>query len=241
MMKHASLRMKYSLLIVGILAFCLISPSRVNVWQLRDQNLVKVGSIQNLRSATLLSFPQSADLDGDGKPECLVLNEGVLTITDCGKIVFWQSPVSWQVKEAHITDLNRDGLPEAALIVWRPFKSWPIDRFLPSGGRIKDFHDQNGLSCQVILIGWKRHGYNELWAGSALIRPVSQLQAADLNGDGYQELVALESMYDSIAFGGALTVWRWSGFGFSLIDKKEGNFHQINVMGNSVQNWVVTR
>lgn len=240
-MRLPSLKMKTLLLIVSFLALCLISPDRANIWQLKDQNLVKVNDFQELQSVSVVSFSSSADLDGDGKPECLVLAEDVLKITNCGGEVFWQSPASWQVKEAQITDLNRNGTPEATLVVWRPFQPWPIDRFLPSGGRIKDFHDQNGMSCHVILIGWARQGYNELWAGSALIRPVSQLLAVDLDGDGQQEMVALEGIYDALSSGGALSVWRWSGFGFSLIDKEEGGFRQINLIGNSVQNWVVTR
>lgn len=240
-MRLPSLKMKTLLLIVSFLALCLISPDRANIWQLKDQNLVKVNDFQELQSVSVVSFSSSADLDGDGKPECLVLAEDVLKITNCGGEVFWQSPASWLVKEAQITDLNRNGTPEATLVVWRPFQPWPIDRFLPSGGRIKDFHDQNGMSCHVILIGWARQGYNELWAGSALIRPVSQLLAVDLDGDGQQEMVALEGIYDALSSGGALSVWRWSGFGFSLIDKEEGGFRQINLIGNSVQNWVVTR
>ncbi|MEN6410797.1 MAG: VCBS repeat-containing protein [Anaerolineaceae bacterium] len=240
-MRFPSIHVKYSLCVLSVLAFCLVSPSRISFWSLQDQKLVRVNGVEPMRSAAPINLPQSADLNGDGRQECLAWNEGTLKITDCGSQTLWQSPSDWQVKEAQITDLNRDGIPEAALVVWRPFQPWPVDRFLPSGGRIKNFHDKNGLSCHVILIGWTRQGFDELWAGSALIRPVSQLHAADLDGDGQQELAALEGTYDAPSSGGGLTVWRWRGFGFVLIDKNEGNYQQIQIIRGANQNRIIAR
>lgn len=240
-MRLPSLDMKSCLCVISVLAFCLVTPSRVSFWNLQDQKLVKVNGFVKVSSAEPITNPQSADLNGDGKQECLAWTGSTLKITDCGSRAFWQSPSDWQVKEAQITDLNRDGIAEAALLVWRPFQPWPIDRFLPSGGRIKDFHDKNGLSCHVILIGWARQGFQEVWAGSALIRPVSQLHAADLDGDGQQELAALEGTYDAPSAGGGLTVWQWRGFGFVLMDKNEGSYHQIRVIRDVNQNLIVAQ
>jgi hypothetical protein len=180
----------------------------------------------------------SEDLNGDGKIECIVLNNETVDITDCEKMTLWQNPAEWHVKQAFISDLNHDGKPEVTLLVWRPFQAWPIDRFLPSGGRINTFHDRQDQSCHLILIGWDGHGYNELWAGSALIRPVSQLKAADLNGDGWQELVALEGEYNGNQSGGTLTVWNWHGFGFVLLAEVKREFTQLKVMQNSEKTWV---
>ena len=97
--------------------------------------------------------------------------------------------------QAQISDLNRDGGPEATLLVWRPFQPWPVDQWLPHGGRIESFHDDQGNSCHIILIGWRGSAYGELWAGSALAGPVRSFAAADLNGDGSQELLTLEGSY----------------------------------------------
>jgi hypothetical protein len=94
------------------------------------------------------------------------------------------------------------------------------------------------MSCHVILIGWARDGYNELWAGSALIRPVEQLHTVDLDGDGWQELAALEGNYDSSQSGGDLTVWKWNGFGFTLADEVKHNFNQIQIIGTNTQKWI---
>jgi len=47
----------------------------------------------------------------------------------------------------------------------------------------------------VILIGWKKGGYGELWAGSALYQPLISLDAADVNADGADELITIEGEY----------------------------------------------
>ena len=112
---------------------------------------------------------------------------------------------------------------------------------MPTGGRINDFHNITGESCQIILIGWEKDTWRELWAGSALAQPVEQLRVADLNGDGWQELAALENDYDSARSGGQLTVWRWLGFGFSLLDRTESRWERLAILGNGVNFWMFTR
>jgi hypothetical protein len=221
-----------------VLALLSVEPARLSAWTFSNQALQLGSPARVAQSAQVTPLVYSADLNGDGKTECLYLASEILQITDCHGKALWQSPADWQVKEAQIGDLNRDGKPEVDLLVWRPFKPWPIDKFLPSGGRISTFHDRAGLSCHVILIGWVRGGYNELWAGSALIQPVSQLQAVDLDGDGWQELAALEGQYDRLEQGGYLTVWKWNGFGFTLADQVKQNFSQLQIIGTARQKWI---
>ena len=116
--------------------------------------------------------------------------------------------------------------PEATLLVWRPFKPWPVDTWLPHGGRISSFHDANGLSCHMILIGWKQDAFREVWAGSAMADPVDSFVAADLTGNGKQYLVTLEGKYDDVASAPArrLKVWEWNGFGFTVVNELEESF-----------------
>lgn len=170
----------------------------------------------------------SADFNRDGSPESLQLADGRLVILSAGQTV-WQSPVAWTVVQAVITDLNHDGTPEATLLVWRPFRPWPVDQWLPDGGRIAGFHDAGGDSCQIILIGWRGSAYSELWAGSALAEPVSSFAVADLNADHIQELVTLEGSYaDSrTAPARALKVWEWNGFGFTVVATMPGTFSKM--------------
>ena len=169
-----------------------------------------------------------ADFNRDGSPESLQLSKGRLTILSAGQTV-WQSPAAWAVIQAAVTDLNHDGMPEAALLVWRPFRPWPVDRWLPDGGRITGFQNAAGDSCQIILIGWRGSAYGELWAGSALAEPVRSFAVADLNGDHLQELVTLEGRYaDSrSAPARALKVWEWNGFGFTVVSSMQGIFYEM--------------
>ena len=166
-----------------------------------------------------------ADFNRDGSPESLQLAHGRLRILSAGRMV-WQSPAAWKVVQAGITDLNHDGAAEAALLVWRPFRPWPVDRWLPDGGRIAGFQDAAGDSCQIILIGWRGSAYGELWAGSALAEPVRFFAVADLNGDHRQELVTLEGSYADSRSAPAhlLKVWDWNGFGFTVVSGMQGTF-----------------
>ena len=167
------------------------SPVPLHVWDLEPAGLAPV----LLPAGTVPVEPVTrTDFDGSGPPERLVLTGNHLRIVS-GTGIVWQSPSDWSVLQAEITDLNRDGMPEAALLVWRPFRPWPVDKWLPYGGRIAGFHDDQGNSCHIILIGWSGGRYREMWAGSALAEPVRSFAAADLNGDALQEMVTLEGSY----------------------------------------------
>jgi hypothetical protein len=157
----------------------------------------------------------ASDLDSDGQPERIELRDGILSVLR-GDEMIWSSPPEWDVRRAQIADLNRDGRPEVTMLVWRPFAPWPIDEWVPHGGRIAEFHDAQNRSCHIILWGWARDGYRELWAGSALAEPILDYYAADWNGDGRQELAAVEMEYDHPPQGRALALWEWNGFGFTI-------------------------
>jgi hypothetical protein len=135
------------------------------------------------------------------------------------------------VVQAQISDLNRDGRPEATLLVWRPFKPWPVDAWLPHGGRIQNFHDSRGASCHIILIGWKQGAFRELWAGSAMADPVKSFAAADLTGTGRQYLATLEGAYDDPLPAPArrIKIWEWNGFGFSIVNELEDSFRFMGI------------
>ncbi len=182
-------------LVLALVSLVLVCPARQHAWQWVD------GSLQEVpvpAGAHLVSPETSADFDNDGEAESLVVADGRARL-QTGDRIRWQSPPEWQVGQALVADLNRDGRPEAVLLVWRPFRPWPVDAWLPYGGRISDFHDSNGTSCHLILIGWYRGAFRERWAGSALAAPVKSFAVADLSGDGEQLLVTLEAQYDDPA------------------------------------------
>jgi hypothetical protein len=224
------------LIIVAVLSLCMLlqtSPIPLRVWDLEPAGLAPA----ILPAGTVPVEPLTrADFDRAGLPERLVLAGNRLWIVS-GAGTVWQSPSVWTVLQAEIADLNHDGKPEATLLVWRPFRPWPVDQWLPHGGRITDFHDDEGNSCHIILIGWDGSQYREMWAGSALAEPVRSFAVADLNGDNLQELVTLEGSYaDSRlslwSYGGsasarALKVWEWNGFGFSVVSFIAGTFDEL--------------
>lgn len=212
-----------AVLVLGILL--LTSPAPLRALELEPAGLSMV--ILPAGSVSIKPITK-ADLNHDGSPERLLLAGGHLTILSAGLPV-WQSPATWTVVQAGVTDLNHDGKPEATLLVWRPFRPWPVDQWLPHAGRIADFHDANGNSCQIILIGWRGTAYGELWAGSPMAEPVSFFAAADLRGDGLEQLVTLEGSYTDSrsAPARALKVWEWNGFGFTVVSTLEGTFYKM--------------
>jgi len=220
---------KYLPLILVTLGMLLqISPAPLRALDLGPAGLIPVSIPPNTTPVTTLT---QADLDGNSTPESLGLTGGRLSIFSSGKTV-WQSPQAWQIVQAAISDLNRDGQPEVALLLWRPFRSWPVDQWLPNGGRIADFHNSKGQSCQIILIGWTRGGYHELWAGSAMADPITSFAAADLDGNHTQELVALEGRYTDPRSAPArrLKVWEWNGFGFTVVSFIDGRFNKMSLI-----------
>jgi len=228
-----SLRMKLGLLSTCLLALTVLPLSKPRAWIYKAESF---HSIQMSYPVLWLTPLSQADLNQDGTMECLHLEQGqvVLLPTPCqpSSPPLWHSPPEWQVHQAFFSDLNRDGRTELALLVWRPFQPWPIDRFLVHPGRINSFHNSLNQSCHVILIGWqKRRGYVELWAGSALAEPLNSFAAADLDGNGTAELIALESSYDDPPGkpARALSVWEWNGFGFTLLARQYGNYREMRL------------
>ena len=205
--------------------FILASPILPRAWQFGASGLELVQLPSSLQPVEALT---TGDLNGDGLPERLSLSSSRASIYENEDLV-WQSPPEWSISQAALTDLNQDGQLEATLLVWREFRPWPVDAWLPHGGRIASFHDAQNQSCHIILIGYSRGAYRELWAGSALADPIVSFAAADLDGDGVQELATLEGSYTTYKSGIAhtLKIWRWNFFGFNAVSSIEGTFHQM--------------
>jgi hypothetical protein len=217
---------KKYLLTLAVLSFILSRPAASpHVFVLNKDALVQV-SLPVYPTQNALQ--ESGDLDGDGSNERLVLLDNRLEIIYRNETA-WQSPSSWQVTQAGIADLNADGRLEAVLLLWRPFRPWPVDRWLPHGNRIANFHDADGLSCHIILVGWKDREYREIWAGSPLAEPVTSFSVADLDGDKVEELITLQGSYSRprTTSAHALQVWDWNGFGFSSVSSLQGNYEII--------------
>jgi len=221
------------ILFISVFALLLVAPSTFTLFSWSDQQLVTVSAPP---SGITIPADLPADLDGDGHDEDIVYENGRLEIFSQGLIV-WDSPQEWEIVQAEIADLNRDDVPEVALLVWREFSPWPIDAYIPHPGRIQDFHDRENKSCHLILIGFSQGSYRELWAGSALAGPLLGFTSVDLNQDGYQELIALESRYNAhFLESTSLTVWEWNGFGFTLLSRgPQGYFLSLTTVQTSTE------
>jgi hypothetical protein len=223
-MKHST-SSRLFLLLTSALALSLIAPARIHLLSWGQAGLSSTAYPSSLQHT---GGSLEADLNDDGQLEQVALHNGTAVIKR-NAVSLWGSPPDWQVRQAQITDLDHDGDPEVALLIWRDFAPWPIDKYLVYPGRIQDFHDRQERSCHLIMIGWRRQVFTEIWAGSALVDPLIAFTTADLDHDQRQELIALEGRYDhSYRIGQSVTVWEWNGFGFSLLSRgPQGRFYDL--------------
>jgi hypothetical protein len=119
------------------------------------------------------------------------------------------------------------------LLVWRPWRDWPIQQWTPGPSPIEGFHDAAGDSCHLILLDPDdpREGH-EIWAGSALPAPLLALAVGDVDGDDQNEVVTLEGDYATEHSRPAthIDIWHWNGFGFTLEWRSPpGTFHQLRL------------
>jgi hypothetical protein len=125
-------------------------------------------------------------------------------------------PADWHVTTAVLADITGDDAAEWVLLVWRPWRDWPIQDWLTVPSPIAGFHDASGDSCHLILID-PQDGH-EIWAGSALPVPLLDLVVDDVDGDSTPELLTVEGSYARGRDGPGthVSVWSWTGFGFTM-------------------------
>lgn len=156
------------------------------------------------------------DLDGDGRPEHLVLRDGRLTITNptggagaTGPI--WSSPAHWWVDYFFLGDIDNDGRPNLNLSVW---KEGSFHRHRPF------WHDpaqqDTDVKNHLFIFRLEAGGLKPVWMSSSLDRPHLRAAVVDLNEDGKNELQVTEGSYTNPA-SRETTLWQWNGWGFFAI------------------------
>ncbi len=145
----------------------------------------------------------SLDLTGDGLAEGVRLVAERVTVSRDG-VDLWTSPAEWRVVDLALGDPDDDGRGDMLLAFWRA--------------------DAEGAPRNhPFVVGYRQGMYRTLWGGSAVADPILEVELGDLDGDGVQELVVLEG-----AEGGrsAVTVWRWHGWGFSLLWRGPAGYYR---------------
>ncbi|MBN1583479.1 MAG: hypothetical protein JXA89_22410 [Anaerolineae bacterium] len=125
-------------------------------------------------------------------------------------------PPDWRVTASTLADVTGDGAAEWVLVVWRPWRDWPIQQWSTAPSPIAGFHDPAGDSCHLILLDPKDG--REIWAGSALPVPFLNMVVDDVDGDGANEVLVIEGSYATSRDGPGrhVGVWHWNGFGFTM-------------------------
>lgn len=146
------------------------------------------------------------DLTGDGVPEKIRRVAERVIVYQEGKEV-WQSPPAWRVVDAALGDPNDDGRFEIMLAIWQA--------------------DADGIEwSQPYIVGHRGGEYRLLWGGRAVFDPIQEIEVGDVDGDGTEELVVLETRHTSGKQ--AVSIWRWAGWSFSLVWRiEEGHYRGL--------------
>jgi hypothetical protein len=173
-----------------------------------DSQTVRLSSVEACRPADVPQALQTGpfhagaiDLTGDGVPE-QVRREGEQVLIYRDGVETWRGLPEWRVVDLALGDPNDDGRNELLLALWKP----------DAAGVPRDSTELVEVS-HPFIIGYREGAYRILWGGSAVADPIREVELGDVDGDGVQELIVLEERDD----GCAVTVWRWHGWGFSLM------------------------
>jgi len=171
------------------------------------------------------------DSDGDRVAEEYLLKDGRFRVKESYKII-WQSPEDWWVDDFALADSTGDGKIEINLSVWKS----------GSFGESKPFWIEEGdpsVKNHLFVYGYINNEAVPVWQSSNLDQPNCEFDFQDIDADGRQELVVIEGEYaeDFVCRGKYVAVWRWNGWGFSLVwrspvgDYTNLEVEKINGMG----------
>jgi len=154
------------------------------------------------------------DLTGDGIPET-ILREGESLRVLQGDVEIWRSDPAWRVVDVALGDPNDDGRYEILAALWKP-------------------NDEGVLTSHPFIIGHRGGAIKVIWGGSAVTHGIHEAALADVDDDGVEELVVLESARPGDGPDAAqrtLSVWDWHGWGFNLRWRSEpGRYRNLGLV-----------
>ena len=158
------------------------------------------------------------DLTGDGVPET-ILREGESLRVLQGDVEIWRSDSAWRVVDVALGDPNDDGRYEILAALWKP-------------------DDTGTLTSHPFIIGHRGGTVKVIWGGSAVTHGIHEIALADVDGDGVEELLVLESARpgDGLdATARTLSVWDWHGWGFNLRWRSEpGRYRDLGLTESGI-------
>ncbi len=140
----------------------------------------------------------AADLDNDGADELVVLVDRRAVATD-GAAVLLETPEEWSVSDVLVGDVDGDGLPEVALVVWKR----------GSYGDARPFwvEEDEGYSQHIFIYRWRDGLLHPVWMSSEM--PVEGASVSLVDGRTF--LI--------VGTDGRITLWEWQGWGLALVDR----------------------
>jgi poly-gamma-glutamate synthesis protein (capsule biosynthesis protein) len=158
------------------------------------------------------------DLTGDGVPEHVRrVGESVLVYDDADEV--WRSPPEWRVVDVALGDPNDDGRDELLLALWKA----GLD-----GLETPSPEKEHAPRSHPFIVGYRGGTYRALWGGSAVGNPIHEVELGDVDDDRSQELVVLEGDAERER---VISVWRWHGWGFSMMWRSEPGAYRDLLLG----------
>jgi hypothetical protein len=152
-----------------------------------------------------------ADLNHDGRIERVTLDDKsdpALSVSRGRKTLWRGVHARWQPWKLLIADVDGDGRREIVVGIRKATRYFPKPH-----------------NC-LFIYSWSGRRAFPKWLGSTLSKPFTDFAFSDLDKDGEDELIAIETMRDGKL---CVAIYKWNGFGFTL-DRQRGAWQSAKLL-----------